>query len=342
MLAYSFGTLHQGALARIDGEKFETIHDMLCAILATGIASQARRGLYREYTECIESISTVRGKINLRDTLHNQMSGSHLVTCEVSELSVNNTVNRILKTTALLLIQHAEVDSRWKDRLRKTMWVFSDVDTIELQKVRWDHLCIDRCASSCQVLLGVCRLVQQGLLLTTEQGRYKLASFFDDAQMSQIYERFLLAYYKKEWPSLNARAAHIPWALDDGFDTLLPVMRTDIMLHRENDVLILDAKYYGRTMQSYHNTRKIRSEHLYQIFAYVKNKEQAFGSLPHTVSGLVLYAATEESVQPNQTYQMSGNRISVSTLDLNMPFSLIAGRLDAIAGEHFHRAKKGR
>ena len=32
---------------------------------------------------------------------------------------------------------------------------------------------------------------------------------------------------------------------------------------------------------------------------------------------------------------MSGNKISVKTLDLNRPFSEMAGQLDQIAAEHF-------
>lgn len=53
-----------------------------------------------------------------------------------------------------------------------------------------------------------------------------------------------------------------------------------------------------------------------------------------------LYARTDEAVQPDNTYQMSGNRVSVSTLDLNCEFSEISGQLDKIASEHFGELKK--
>ena len=53
------------------------------------------------------------------------------------------------------------------------------------------------------------------------------------------------------------------------------------------------------------------------------------------VSGMLLYAATDEAIQPNHSYQMSGNRISVRTLDLNQEFSEIAAQLNAIVLEHF-------
>ena len=48
-------------------------------------------------------------------------------------------------------------------------------------------------------------------------------------------------------------------------------MQTDIHLQKENDVLIIDAKYYSHTTQSQFNKNTIHSNNLYQIFTYVKN-----------------------------------------------------------------------
>lgn len=40
-----------------------------------------------------------------------------------------------------------------------------------------------------------------------------------------------------------------------------------------------------------------------------------------SVAGMLLYARTDEGIQPDEDYLMSGNRISVKTLDLNRDFS---------------------
>ncbi len=50
---------------------------------------------------------------------------------------------------------------------------------------------------------------------------------------------------------------------------------------------------------------------------------------------MLLYAKTDEMIQLDNIYQMSGNQISVKTLDLNQEFSEIAKQLNAIAAEHF-------
>lgn len=46
---------------------------------------------------------------------------------------------------------------------------------------------------------------------------------------------------------------------------------------------------------------------------------------------MLLYARTDEEVQPEGSYLMSGNRIGVQTLDLEREFSEIALQVDSMA-----------
>lgn len=84
-----------------------------------------------------------------------------------------------------------------------------------------------------------------------------------------------------------------------------------------------------------YDVHTLYSSNLYQIFTYVKNKEAEFGTKAHQVSGMLLYAATDEAIQPDNSYQMSGNQISVKTLGLNRDFSEIAAQFNAIVDKHF-------
>lgn len=73
----------------------------------------------------------------------------------------------------------------------------------------------------------------------------------------------------------------------------------------------------------------------------MKNKEAelARAGAPHEVSGLLLYARTDEDVQPDAEYHMSGNQISVRTLGLDLPFEEIRAQLDGIAEAHFAKGR---
>lgn len=81
-----------------------------------------------------------------------------------------------------------------------------------------------------------------------------------------------------------------------------------------------------------YDTYSLHSNNLYQIFTYVKNQDINHDG---SVSGLLLYAKTDESIVPDNTYFMSGNRIDVKTLDLNLPFPSIETQLRNIVNNVF-------
>ena len=335
MLSYAFTTLNQGGYEDVATEEFENMHNLFAAILAKGIGRQLKQGLYREYLNCKEDVAVVRGKIDMPGTIQHRLTRRRVLTCEYNELSENNLLNQILKTTVMILLRHTRVDQEYKNDLKKEMLFFSNVDTINPSRIRWSAIRFQRNNNTYRMLISLCQLILEGMLQTTESGEYKLASFIDEQHMNRLYEKFILEYYAMECPQVTATASQIPWALDDGVGTLLPVMQSDIMLTQGNRVLIIDAKYYTHTMQTQYDVHTLHSNNLYQIFTYVKNKDTSFGDELHTVSGMLLYAATDEAIQPDNSYQMSGNKISVQTLDLNQDFSEIASQLNAIVDEHF-------
>ena len=179
------------------------------------------------------------------------------------------------------------------------------------------------------MLISICYMVLKGLLQTTSDGTIRVMDFLDEQRMCRLYEKFILEYYRKHYPQIKANSSQIAWALDDDFCAMLPTMQSDIMLTYGDKTLIIDAKYYGKTTQTQYDVHTLHSNNLYQIFTYVKNKAVSGGE----VSGMLLYARTDESVQPDQTYMMSGNRISVKTLDLNCEFTEIARQLNVIADD---------
>lgn len=337
MLAYAFTALDQSGFEDMARESFDNIHDLFAAILAKGIGRQLKQGLCRQYVPRREALTAMRGKLDMPGTIRERIARRQRLACEYDELSENELFNQILKTTVMLLLRHGDLSPRHKSELKKEMLFFSGVDEIDPGTIHWSTIRFHRSSGAYRMLLGLCRLILDGMLMTTEAGGWKLASFVDDQRMERLYEKFILEYYIRHWPRLGARASRIPWALDDGADALLPAMQSDVTLSQGGTALIIDAKFYSHTTQVQFDTHTIHSHNLYQIFTYVKNRQAADGG---QVSGMLLYARTDEAVQPDSVYRMSGNQISVRTLDLNRPFPEIAGRLDAIAAAHFPACRR--
>lgn len=340
MLAYAFQVLRQKNYEDIAAEEFEEIQDLFAAILAKGISQQLKQGLHREYIAKNENLSVMRGRLDIHGTIKNQIQRKKTLSCEYDELSVNNIFNQILKTTVCILVRDSGVKVGHKADLKKVILFLDEVDAVDPTNIRWNSLRYQRNNRNYEMLMNVCYFVLDGMLQTTDKGNYKMVAFSDE-HMHRLYEKFVLEYYKKHHSYLaEVRAAQIRWNLSDDTEEsmirFLPVMQMDIFLRYKDQVLIIDTKYYGRTMRTHYDKATLHSGNIYQIFTYVKNQDAAGNG---NVSGMLLYAKTDEAITPDCSFVMGGNRISVKTLDLNKEFKLIAAQLDKIAEAYFETLK---
>ena len=330
MLTYAFQELRRNNYDYISKEDFEYIQDLFAEILYKGISYQLKQGLYREYIERYDTLSVLRGKLDLNETIKNRVKRRQVLSCEFDELSEDNTLNQILKTTAGILIREKTVSTKRKNQLKSLMPFFDGVSTIDPFNIHWNMLRFQRNNQTYRMLMNICYFILDGMLMTTESGAYKMATFSDD-HMNRLFEKFVLEYYRHHFPELSACPDQISWDIPDR-DTaaidFLPTMKTDITLHKRDRTLIIDTKYYGRIMQEQFDKQSIHSSNLYQIFTYVKNLDYDNSG---AVSGLLLYARTQEDISPDLDAHFGKNRILVRTLDLNCDFTAIQAQLNNIA-----------
>ena len=271
MLAYAFQVLNEDGYRNVATEQFNNVAELCAAILTKGVSLQLKRGLGRDYISETETLSGLRGKIDITESIKTQTMLRRQMVCTYDEFSVNTYMNRIIKTTMLKLL-HADIDKARKKEIRKLLVFFDEVQELDVHTINWSQQ-YSRNNQTYRMLVSICYLVLKGLLQTTTDGSTKLMQFVDEQRMCRLYEKFILEYYRKEHPEIMANASQIPWQLDDDFSDMLPVMQTDIMLSQGVKVLIIDAKYYEHTTQTQYDKHTLHSNNLYQIFTYVKNKE---------------------------------------------------------------------
>ena len=83
---------------------------------------------------------------------------------------------KYIKTTITLLIKQGNVKIENKSVLKKDLLFFDSVDYIEPSASKWGRIRYQRNNQSYRMLLNICRLVIDGLLLSTEQGMIKMAT----------------------------------------------------------------------------------------------------------------------------------------------------------------------
>ena len=336
MLSYAYQILNEQGYRDIALEEFDNIGELCAAILAKGMSVQLKRGLNKTYTEQNESLTAVRGKINLTDTIRTQSLRRQQVVCTYDEFNENSYLNRIIKSTMLALM-HQNIKKSLKQDLRKVLMFLGNVYTVELRSINW-RIPYNQNNQSYRMLIGICYLVVKGLLQTTDDGTVRMMDFIDQDRLFDLYERFLRQYFKKHFPRISVSASKIDWLIDEGFHArMLPEMKSDITLEYMNRVLIIDAKFYQSNVREHYGAKTLVSDNVYQIFTYVMNKagEKDYDA----VSGLLLYARTEEEIQPDENTSLAGHRISARSLDLNREFSEIKRDLNAIV-EDFLMAER--
>lgn len=326
MLAYAFTVLHEDGYKKIATEKFEHAADLLAAILAKGIAAQIKRGLGREYVNVVDMLSSPTGKIDVTTSIKQLTHLKKQLICNYDEFTENVYLNQILKTTVNLLIRCPEVSSEQKRALKRVHIYFSHIDDLIPHNIKWHAVRYYRNNATYKMLINICYLVISGMLMSEQDGSKKLSKYIDDSKMHKLFEQFVLQYYRQHYPQYSVTSAEINWNTDNNYIDLLPAMKSDITVEYGGKKLIIDTKYYCRTMQTntLYNNQTLHSGNLYQIFTYVKNKDvENTGS----VSGVLLYAKTDEEITPDNDYIMNGNKISVKTLDLDKPFFEIERQL---------------
>ena len=330
MLAYAFQVLHEQGYKDVATEDFENTAELLSAILCRGVSIQIKRGLCRQYITNEEPLGSPRGKIEIGESIKTQAIRKKQLVCAYDEFSVDAYTNRIIKTTMELLLR-ASISKTRKKELRKLLIFFDGVSVMDTHNINWD-IQYDRNNQTYRMIIEVCHLVIKGLLQTSADGSTRIMDYADDQTMAKLYEKFILGYFQRKHTDIKAYSPQIAWQVTDGYSALLPTMQSDIVISNKKTkkTLIIDAKYYSHNMQmkAPYMTQTLHSGNLYQIFTYVKNWNAA---PDETISGMLLYARTDDAIQPDNDYQMSGNQISVKTLDLNCEFAVIAAQLDAIA-----------
>lgn len=330
MLTYAFKELRFNNYEQIAGEDFENIYDLFAEILYKSVSCLLKKGLHKEYMIKRDIFPTLRGKLNLQDTIREKVSQRKYLSCDYDELTINNVFNQIIKSTVTILLNQRDVKSDRKQSLRKVMLYFSDVEEIKPSLIGWNRLRYDRNSRTYQMLHSICYFVLQSQLITTEDGSVQMARFSDE-HMNLLFQRFVLEYYKRHHPEYKAAAKQIKWNFNDSnieSSNILPIMQSDITLKINDRTLIIDTKYYSKNLQEHYCKFTINSPNFYQIHAYVMNEDKGHKG---NVDGMLLYARTNDDIQPFGTFPTNdGNILMVRTLDLSTDFNAINQSLEAL------------
>ncbi len=148
----------------------------------------------------------------------------------------------------------------------------------------------------------------------------------DEKKMALVFQEFVRNFFAIEL-DFTVTPLTMRWdAVSDKEEDLrmLPTMTTDIHLEKADRRIIIDTKYYKEPLQEHYGKQSIHSEHLYQLFSYLKNSEPR-GPVYFNAEGILLYPAIGEKLSFKAKIQ--GHPVRVCSINLDQPWQMIRSDL---------------
>ena len=342
MLAYAFddSKMNNVEEAKVNAEKFNHIYDLFAFMLSNITGRLIKRGLFKNYINEADELNTIKGKINITESIKKNTFTNKKLVCEYDDYSENNYLNQIIKTTIYYLLSSNKLTKRYSDDLKRIYTLLNTIDTLNnISLIRWDAIIYNRNNRSYKFVINLCYMIINGLLVNKSDGKVELMDFINEKTLASLFEAFVRKYYQVEYKGkLVASGETINWQIDSEYENnkmieLLPQMHTDITLRHGNKELIIDTKFYDKTISKsgFNGSDKetIKSNNWYQINSYVTNKVYEYNKQNKNieVAGMLLYAKTDEEMSPDIETKVMGSNMYVRTIDLNKKFKYIEKQL---------------
>ena len=332
LLCYSWNRLNEGALVDVSGIDSSELIDLFATVLISGTNHLIRRGLHQGYIIHKQDLSTIRGRIDVAHSTCRLLTKHGKAHCIYDELSVNTLPNQIIKSTLRILAGAPRLDLELRGKIHRLIRNLHGIADVPLNKFQFRKIQLHSNNRFYKFLLNICEMVQASWLVDEKTGQYKFRDFIrDDKAMARLFESFILNFYKLHFDDYDVRKERIQWVAQSGTDPglkYLPGMETDISIRNIERTLIIDAKYYSTTLQTYYDKESIHSSNLYQLFAYLKNLE-ARGGNDAKATGMLLYPVVNKKLR--EKYEISGHEINICTLDLSRDWTEIRDELLELA-----------
>ena len=297
--------------------------DLTARMLVRSSEMLLRRGLDKGYREISEEIHGVRGRIDIANTIKRNGLYSLSLTCVYEELSESVLHNQIIKTTLSRLLETEGLEKKLRNDIYILVRRMEHIEEVELSNKIFSKVRIFSNIRQYRGPIHVCKLIYDQLLPNETSGGYKVIKL-PDLTLSAIFERFTYNFYEKHLDKTvysQIKRDRIQWQDTQyvgGIDDLLPVMNTDVSLFNTTHKLVIECKFYENALrgreyeEGLKSKDKFISNHLYQIFSYLKNLSM---DEDYVLSGLLLYP--ENSIKINSTYILHGHKVCMRTLDLD-------------------------
>ena len=325
LLCYAWGHAREREAVSLAGAgRLERVQDLLGTVLARGTVRLVKRVVDRDYVEVRADLRGIRGKIDPSEMAKRALRRRGLAACEYEELSIDVLHNRILRSTLDRLDHLPDLDGKVRGEVRSACNKLAGVRLLRLDRGLFGQVQLHRNQGMYRFLLSVCRLIHEQLVVNEHSGVHRFVKL-DAEKMHGLFEDFVIAFFRREQRRfrVNHQGRGIRF-VDAGTREdqrrWIPGMEADVILESNARRVIVDTKWYPEPLSRWHGSRKLRSAHLYQLLAYLRNRSAAKPDQP-PYEGMLLYpqAKAERKID----VRLEGFDIQARTINLSQDWRAI-------------------
>ena len=339
LYAYNLACFHSRFEAEIeDSPDFKSL---IARLLCRAVETRLRRNLSFGYRRREDTLKRVRGRIDILVTESRDLFRRGEIACRFEELTINTPRNRLVR--AALTVLGGWIDN-YKDkalahrtRTLATTLGRAGVNGLIPSRAEIASDQIARHESEDRLMVSLARAVFD-LFLPTEQvgARTIFEAQRDGMDFRKLFEKAIGNFFDAELPREEGwhvySGKQIYWpsgAASAGIQMYLPIMKTDIILDNEqgNRRIIIDTKFTDILTKARGGGDGLRfkSEHIFQIYSYLRSQERLDDPRSLTAEGMLLYPAI--GINIDEMVDLQGHIVRFATINLNEPTNVVVENL---------------
>jgi 5-methylcytosine-specific restriction enzyme subunit McrC len=274
------------------------LHEWLIHRFLKQVDTLLARGIRASYVEHEDNLTTVRGRLSVRDNLTQNVHAPHRFYCRFEEFSPNRPENRLIKSAINTVRYQTHVEESRRSAAHLLEWLHEIPESTDIGRdfSQWRS---DRLMSHYQDIRPTCEWILRSLSATPVTGQKALFGRF--VRMNDVFERYVTRWMQER---VQRQEGYRVYGQGEGEQSTWDLckgdgghqMRPDIRVYRSSSsvkpdcVAILDAKWKPPRADGKLASR----EDFYQMYAYASHWLGA--SMEETEARLIglVYPTTNE------------------------------------------------
>ena len=320
MLAYSIEELAHLDINKIKLERIDSIDDLLVELMNKSIELLKENNFLNDYTRYTASSTQPRGRLMVADSHKNGDIQKGKIIHQYSKFTIDSYFNQIIKCATRKLYTKGNIGNRAKATLVNILDDLVEVTDIDVKEIDMADLDYNDLPVWYKPAIVTSKLIIDNLTGKDKAGEVYLYDLPDEERLHRIFEKFVRNYLKREYK--RAHTTSPIYELKDGVREDL-----DILLEDDETAVIIDCKWYNKTMNRKANRAQVQAYgDAYIEYHILKSSGSGSDSEKEVNDGKKMYCTVlyAETIENKEIYK-SGQKVNEKfilerTINLNQDF----------------------